>query len=160
MKKLFVLAVAAAVSMPAWAQAQYHRRHERDWEHSDRWDDRSERIRRVDRLIADAENRSDDFKNALRRALDHSRADGTYREHRMNAEARSLANAMDRMRDAWNNDRNLYRARTNLRSALLSGRSLQRQFGRFYLRSHVESEWSALRAELNRLAEVFEVDGI
>lgn len=164
MKKLYVLAMAAAILLPASLQAHYrdrdHRHHGRDWRRWRQWDDREERIGRLAAIIADCENRSDGFASALKRALDRSRLDGTFREHRLNSDARRLQRAMDRLRDSWNRDRDPYASRRNVNAAVSAGRNIERALPRFYGRRHIESEWSVLRAELNRLADAFEVTGI
>jgi hypothetical protein len=164
MKRFCVLAIAAAILLPASLQAQHRdhdRRHEgRDWSRWRQWDDREERMGRLAAIISDCENRSDDFASALRRALDRSRLDGTYREHRLNSDARSLQRAMDRLRDSWNKERDPYASRSNVRMAVSAGQSIERGLPRFHGRRHIESEWRVLRAELNRLAEAFEVSGL
>jgi hypothetical protein len=149
MKKLFVLATAAALFAPALVQAQHHH-----------WRNREERLARIDALVRDCENRSDTFKASLARALDHSRLDGSYREHRLNADARRLEQAMNVVREAWNRDRDVDRAKRHVRDAIYAGRDIERAMPRFYLRSYIESDWHMLRAELNRLAEIFDVAGI
>jgi hypothetical protein len=166
MRKHCVLAIAAALLLPASLQAQHYdrdrdRRHDRrDWSRWRQWDDRETHMGRLAAIISDCENRSDDFASALRRALDRSRLDGTYREHRLNSDARRLQRAMDRLRDSWNKDRDPYASRSNVRMAISAGRSIESGLPRFYGRRHIESEWRVLRAELNRLAEAFDVSGL
>jgi len=152
MRKLFVLAAAAALLAPALLNAQEYGHH--------RWRDRSERLARIDALVRDCENRTDSFKESLRRALDRSRLDGSYREHRLNADARRLEEAMNVVRDAWNHDRDVDRAKRHVRDAIFAGRDIERAMSRFYLRSYIESDWRMLRSELNRLADIFDVSGI
>ncbi len=155
MKRLFLL--AAVLLVPVCATAQ---RDDRDEYRHHRGRDRDERTGRIDAIVRDCEGRSNDFRDALRRALDHSRLDGSYREHRLNSDARRLEQAMNVVRDAWNHDRDVDRSRRHVRDAVSAGRDIERAMPRFYLRSYLESEWRALRSELNRLADIFEVSGI
>ncbi len=157
MKRLSLLAASAALLLPACVTAQPY---DRDHHRHGRWRDREERLARIDAIVRDCENRTDDFKSALARALDHSRLDGSYREHRLNSDARRLERAMNEVREAWNRDRDVDRARSYVRSSISAGRDIERALPRFYLRSHIESEWRMLRSELNRLAEIFETPGI
>ena len=157
MKRLRLLAAAAALFLPACVTAQPY---DRDHHRQGRWRDRDERLARVDAIVRDCENRTDDFKSALARALDHSRLDGSYREHRLNSDARRMERAMNEVREAWNRDRDVDRARAYVRRAISAGRDVDRALPRFYLRRHVESEWRVLRAELNRLADIFGVSGV
>jgi hypothetical protein len=152
MKKLLVLATVAALCGPAFVEAQEYRHHH--------WRDREERLARIDALVRDCESRTDTFKSSLRRALDHSRMDGSYREHRLNADARRLEEAMNVVRDAWNHDRDVDRAKRHVRDAIFAGRDIERAMPKFYLRSYIESDWRMLRSELNRLADIFDVSGI
>jgi HAMP domain-containing protein len=145
MRKLFLLALGVTLLLPASLLAQW-----RDHRH-----ERRESAGRTGAVIADAENRSDDFRRALRRALDHSRLDGTWREDRLNDDAKDLANAMDRLRDSWSRHHDTDRARRHVRDAIDAARSINRAMQRFYLREHVEREWRILRDELNRLADAF-----
>jgi len=155
MKRLLLLATVLLV--PAFATAQPYDRDEYRHHH---WRDRAERLARIDGIVRDCEGRSNDFRDALRRALDHSRLDGTYREHRLNSDASRLEHAMNVVRDAWNHDRDVDRSRRHVRDAVSAGRDIERAMPRFYLRSYLESEWRALRSELNHLADIFEVSGI
>jgi len=156
MKRLFVAATVAALLAPAYLKAQPYGD---DYRHY-RWRDREERRARIDGVVRDCEGRSNDFRDALRRALDHSRLDGSYREHRLNSDARRLEHAMNVVRDAWNRDRDVDRARAYVRDAVSAGRDIERALPRFYLRNYIESEWRALRNELNHLADIFDVSRI
>ena len=153
MKKIPMLVIAAATLLaPVALRAQHdswdHGR-ERDRHH----DDRAGRIAGV---IADLERRTDEFQVALRHALDRSALDGTRREDQLNRDAAKLAHAMDRLRDAWNADRDYERSRRLVGAAISAGQDINRSMQRHRLREHVQREWENVRAELNRLAEVFQ----
>jgi len=146
MKKVVMLVVMPAVMLlPLSTQAQY-----RDRRHDDEWGGR------ISSVITDCDHRTDDFKQALARALDRSRLEGSRREDELNADARQLARALDRLRDSWNHDHDRERSRRHVRSAISAGRDINRTMVRHELRGRVQGEWDALKTELNHLAEVFE----
>ncbi len=147
MNKLLVLAIAATLLLPSSTHAQYRR-------------DRDDRGPRISTVIDDCEQRTDDFKRALARALDRSVLDGSRREDELNADARQLARALDRLRESWNEDHDRERSRRNVRVAISAGRDINRTMMRHGLRGRVQDEWDALKAELNHLADVFEEPAI
>jgi hypothetical protein len=117
--------------------------------------DHDERRGRVAGIIADCERRTDEFKVALKRALDRSPLGGTRREDDLNRDAAKLERAMNRLRDSWNADRDFERSRKHLNVALSAGQDINRSMSRHRLRGNVQREWDVVRNELNRLAEVF-----
>jgi hypothetical protein len=139
MKKLIVLAVLLALVMPAWAQ--YH--HD------------SERHERIAGIIADCERRTDEFKVAFAHALDRSRVDGTYRERELNFDASRLENAMDALRQSWNRYHDYERSRDLVGAAISAAQDINRTLARHYLNSFVQEQWTVLRNEVDRLADVF-----
>jgi hypothetical protein len=154
MKKFGVVAIAAALLLPVGLNAQGDRR-DRDRRDRGGQGDQDERRGRVAGTIADLERRTNEFKDALRRALDHSRMDGTRREDELNRDASRLEHAANRLRESWNADRDFQRSRRNLAVAIAAGQDIQRTMARHRLRGNVQREWGAVRHELNRLAEVF-----
>jgi hypothetical protein len=157
MKKFGVVAIAAALLLPVGLNAQGDRRDRDRRDRGGQGDrrDQDERRGRVAGIIADLEHRTNEFKDALRRALDHSRMDGTRREDELNRDASRLEHAANRLRDSWNADRDFERSRRNLAVAISAGQDIQRTMARHRLRGNVQREWGAVRHELNRLAEVF-----
>ena len=63
---------------------------------------------------------------------------------------------MNRLRDAWNADRDYERSRRLVGAAISAGQDINRGLQRHRLREHVQREWEVVRAELNHLAEVFD----
>jgi hypothetical protein len=115
-----------------------------------------DRVGRIGGVVADLERRTDEFQVALRRALDHSDLRGSGREDQLNKDASQLARAMDRLKESWNRDHDQGRSRRNAAAAISAGRDLNRTMSRHRLRDSVQREWSAVRDELNRLAEAFD----
>jgi hypothetical protein len=164
MKKIGVVAIAVALLLPVGLNAQGYQR-DRDrrdrggpGDRRDQPGDRrgqDERRGRVAGVIADLERRTNEFRGALRRALDRSRLDQTRREDELNRDASRLEQAANRLRESWNADRDFDRSRRNLAVAISAGQDINRTMSRHRLRGDVQREWGAVRRELNLLAEVF-----
>ena len=157
MKMIGIATILAALVLPLGLNAQGNRG-DRDRHESGGRDDRrdqDERRGRVAGIIADCEQRTNEFTVALKRNLDRSPLDGTRREDRLNQNASKLEHAMNRLRDSWNADRDFERSRRHLRVALSAGQDIHRTMSKHQLRGHVQREWDVVRNELNRLAEVF-----
>ncbi|MCX6625776.1 MAG: hypothetical protein NTY38_32875 [Acidobacteria bacterium] len=158
MKMIGVVAIAVALLLAVGLDAQRNRdnRGRRDDNRGpgDRRDN-DDRRGRVAGIVADLERRTDEFKGALRRALDRSRMDRTRREDDLNREASKLERAANRLHESWNADRDFERSRRNLAMAISAGQDIQRAMSRHRLRGDVQREWSAVRRELNMLADVF-----
>jgi hypothetical protein len=115
-----------------------------------------DRVGRIGGVVADLERRTDEFQAALRRALDRSDLRRTGREDQLNRDAAQLARAMDRLKESWNRDHDQSRSRRNAAAAISAGRDLNRTMVRHRLRDSIQREWTAVRDELNRLAEAFD----
>jgi hypothetical protein len=109
----------------------------------------------VDRIIKRVETRSDEFKDAVDKALDRSRLDGTSREDNINEQVKELEKALDNLRsdfdrrDTWRETHN--EVRSVLRQADEVGRIVRRN--RFP--GNIQRGWTALRADLNTLAGIY-----
>ncbi|HLJ47245.1 MAG TPA: hypothetical protein VKU01_14610 [Bryobacteraceae bacterium] len=121
---------------------------------SGRIDPRDERIARV---VSDCDARADEFQRMFRRALDHSGYRGTMRQADLDRHADALSHAMRRVREAWNRERDPRRTRRYVEEAIDVSRDINRVMNnnRFYPELH--HRWDALRHDLNRLAEEFEL---
>jgi hypothetical protein len=149
MKRIGVAAIAVALLLPVGLNAQGYGRGPDDRR------DLEERRGRVAGIIGDLQRRTEEFKGALRRALDRSPMEGTHREDELNRDASKLEHATNRLRDSWNADRDFERSRRHLADALAAGQDINRTMSRHRLRGQVQHEWEGVRRELNRLAEVF-----
>ena len=146
MRRHLPLAVAFALVLPAIVNAQY-RRQERGFE-------------RISRVIADCEERTNIFKQQLRRALDHSAYDGTRREDELNRDAGRLERALNKIRESWNVDHNVGKTRVFVNEAITASQDINRTMVRRRLNPGVQRQWGVVRGELNRLADVFELPKI
>lgn len=114
----------------------------------------------VTRTINDCEDRTDDFRKTLRRALKDSRLDDTHREDELNRQADRLENALDRTGDAWNRDRNPSKARGHVQEALGAARDINATMRKWRLHPDTERDWSVVRSQLNLLARAFNLNDV
>ena len=109
----------------------------------------------VDRVIKRVEDRSDKFEKEFDKALDRSRLNNTRREDQLNDYAEDLEKATDELRrefdrgDAWAENK------AEVRKCLEIATKLNVAMRNRRLGPKVESTWSALRYELNTLADVY-----
>jgi hypothetical protein len=114
----------------------------------------------LSRVIADCEQRTNQFRVSLRAALDRSALNGTQREDELNVSAMRLERSMNLVREAWNRERDPGRTRRFVSDAIAVGQDINRTMVRRRLNPGVSRQWDAVRAELNRLAEAFELPRI
>ena len=112
---------------------------------------------RIARVVADCDARVDEFQRMFRRALEHSGYRGTLRQVDLDRHADQLANAMGRVREAWNRERDPGRTRHFVEEAINVSRAINRVMNenRFYPELH--RKWSIVRDEMNHLAEAFDL---
>lgn len=114
----------------------------------------------VDRIIKRVEDRSDKFEKEFDKALDRSRLNNTLREDQLNDYADDLEKATDELRrefdrrDAWADNK------TEVRKCLEIATKLNVAMRNRRLGPKVESTWSALRYELNTLADVYNLPAV
>jgi hypothetical protein len=121
---------------------------------------RDDRTGNISRVVADCEERTNQFRVSLRAALDRSALDGTRREDQLNVDAERLERAMNRVREAWNREHDPGRTRHFVSDAIAAGQDINRTMVRRRLNPDVQRQWDAVRGELNRLAEAFELPRI
>lgn len=114
----------------------------------------------VDRIIKRVEDRSDKFEKEFDKALDRSRLNNTLREDQLNDYADDLEKATDELRrefdrrDAWADNK------AEVRKCLEIATKLNVAMRNRRLGPKVESTWSALRYELNTLADVYNLPAV
>ena len=111
------------------------------------------KINETTQIINDCERRTNQFRRTLDKALarDNVRA-GQGREDQLNREAGQLHDAMARTGDTWNRDHDLNRARNNVTAAIVIARDIDKSMRNWSMGGDAESQWAAVRTELNRLA--------
>jgi hypothetical protein len=121
---------------------------------------RDGRTANISRVVADCEERTNQFRVSLRAALDRSALNGTRREDQLNVDAERLERSMNRVREAWNREHDPPRTREFVNDAISAGRDINRTMAARRLNPNVQRQWDAVRSELNRLAEAFELPRI
>lgn len=153
----FILAALFALVLPIAASAQgnydpygRNRDYPRNGNNSYGYNQRGLRdsVRRV-------KDRSNDFKKHIDSALDHSRYDGRRREDRINEEARDFQNAADRLKDRYNDGRNLNNSTEDARRLVQLGSRIDKFISRNPLDSRTTSDWAAIRQDLNVIANAY-----
>jgi hypothetical protein len=148
MKKYVWTSMAVALLLPGILAAQ------RDYP------PRGGRNENISRVVADCQDRAIQFRSSLRAALDRSALNGTQREDQLNVDAERLERAMNRVREAWNREHDPPKTRHFVEDSISAGQDINRTMVRRRLNPDVQRQWEAVRGELNRLAEAFELPRI
>jgi hypothetical protein len=150
MKKYVWTSMAVALLLPGVLAAQPQRG----------YPPRDGRTANISRVVNDCEERTNQFRVSLRAALDRSAINGTRREDQLNTDAERLERSMNRVREAWNREHDPPRTREFVNDAISAGRDINRTMVARRLNPDVQRQWDAVRNELNRLAEAFELPRI
>ena len=114
----------------------------------------------VNRVIKRVEDNVDKFKKEFDKSLDRSRLNNSQREDDLNAKARQLESATDELRrefdrrDAWIENRDEVRRCLNIATDINVAMRNRRLGGK------TESLWAKVRAELNTLAQIYNLPGV
>jgi hypothetical protein len=100
-------------------------------------------------------DRSDDFRKHLDQALDRSRYDGKNREDRINDVARDFRDAANRLKDHYDDGRNLNRSAEDARRLLQLGARIDRFITRNPLDGRIMSDWTIIRQDLRVIADIY-----
>jgi hypothetical protein len=114
----------------------------------------------VGQVIKNLEERVDVFINQFDKSLDHSKLNGTKREDNVNESARRLESATDELRrefdrhDTWQENRN------EVQKCLSAARDVNKTMRSRKLGAATETNWTAVRFELNTLAKIYNLSEI
>jgi hypothetical protein len=111
----------------------------------------------VDAVIHRVENRSDEFVQLFDKSLDRSRLDGTKREDELNKQAKRLENSLDDLRREFDRKESYVETRPEVRRTLDIAADINKTMRRRRMGGETERQWALLRAELNTLADVYEL---
>lgn len=109
----------------------------------------------VDKIIKRVEDRSDKFEKEFDKALDRSRLNNTRREDELNDYADDLEKATDELREEFDRRDAWAENKPEVRKCLEIATKLNVAMRNRRLGPKVENTWSALRYELNTLADVY-----
>ncbi|HYY55792.1 MAG TPA: hypothetical protein VE842_00600 [Pyrinomonadaceae bacterium] len=105
--------------------------------------------------IRRVKDRSDDFRDHLDSALDHSRYDDTRREDRINDVAREFEQAANRLEDRFDDGRDLNRSAGEAQRLLQIGSRIDNFMSRNRLDGRVVSDWAQIRQDLRVIASAY-----
>ena len=144
-------AAILALCLPAAAAAQWGRYPQ------DRYPDDRGYGRYDDRGLRDSANRLDrlskDFERDVDRALDHSRANGTDREDRVNDQVHQFRNAVRDFKSRVGNGRDLNRSANEARRMMQEAQDVDRIARR--LDGRTSSQWYQIQQELRYISNVY-----
>jgi hypothetical protein len=156
-----IAAALLALCLPIMASAQGNYdpwNRDRDYRR-DRRNDNNNRygydVRTLRDSIRRVKDRSDDFRDHLDSALDHSRVDGTRREDGINDIARDFERAAARLNDRFDNGRDLNRSTNEARRLLEIGSRIDQFMSRGRLNGRVQSDWAQIRQDLRVIASAY-----
>ncbi|MGA9767993.1 MAG: hypothetical protein WBV94_03065 [Blastocatellia bacterium] len=129
-----------AMAVPSFAQ----------WRGSSRYNRGS-----IDRLIRQAESRSNQFVAVFDRALDRSRLEGTIREDRLNERAAELERQLNVARGELDRSTNHWAIRSAISNALDVAQNINTVMRRRQLTPNAERQWMLLKSDMNRLAVAY-----
>jgi hypothetical protein len=118
-------------------------------------------IQQTTNTINDCEKRTNKFRKTLDKALarDNVRA-GQGREDQLNNDANRLENQLDKVGDSWNKNHSIDQTRQHVSVAIAIANDINKAMRNWKMGGDAESEWAAIRGELNRLAQTFGVPKI
>lgn len=138
---LSVTSLGLALVTPASAQGRYRGR---AYTKSD-----------VDRVIRRVEERADAFVKLFDNALDRSSLNGSESEDRLNDRAKDLEKELDELREDFDRRDTWRETRGRVEDVLREAGAINSVMNRRRLNSRVETNWRLLRADLNRLAGIY-----
>lgn len=111
----------------------------------------------VEQIIKRVEERSDEFRKVVDRSLDRSALDGTNREDNINEQVKELENAIDKLRSDFDRAQTWQESRSQVQRVMNEADEVNGivRRGRWRRGGPVKSAWAQVRADLNRLAGVY-----
>ena len=111
----------------------------------------------VDRIIKRVEDRSDAFQKMVDRNLDRSRLNGSKREDNINDQVKDLEKALDDLRREFDRKDSFRETRREVERVMSEADEVNALMKRLRFDASVEREWQLVKADLNKLAGVFEL---
>ncbi len=109
----------------------------------------------VDRIIKRVEERGDAFRKAVDRHLDRSRLDDTKAEDRINRQVKQLEEALDELRSEFDRRDRWQETRANVEKVIGEANEINALMRNGRFGPAIEREWTLLRADLNKLAGIY-----
>jgi hypothetical protein len=105
-------------------------------------------------LLSRIDKQSEVFRGSLKHAMNNSRLDGTKREDRINDFVKDFTEATERLKHRYGDKRT---ASSDVEEVLNRAARIDDFMTRHQLSPKAESDWAALRANLDSLAEAYNV---
>ncbi|KXK05469.1 MAG: hypothetical protein UZ17_ACD001000659 [Acidobacteria bacterium OLB17] len=144
---LFVVAICAAVIMPAVANAQLR--------NQNRYSKRN-----VSDIIKRLEDSSDKFSRDFDRALDKSNINNTPLEREYQGYVDDFEDAVDRLRENFDRSRNWWEVRSDVQDAVQKARPVNDIMVKLPFQRDVERQWRTMRNDLNKVADTYDLPGL
>ena len=111
----------------------------------------------VERIIKRVEERSDAFRRVVDRSLDRSAINGTNREDNINEQIKELETAIDTLRRDFDRAQTWEETRSQVQRVMNEADEVNGivRRGRWRRGGPVKAEWALVRADLNRLAGIY-----
>ena len=111
----------------------------------------------VERIIKRVEERGDAFREVVDRSLDRGALDGTNREDNINRQVKELETAIDDLRKDFDRAQTWEETRSQVQRVLNEADEVNVivRRGRWRRGAPVKAEWSLVRADLNKLAGIY-----
>lgn len=111
----------------------------------------------VNRIIVRVEERSDAFRKSVDNNLDRSRLDDTRREDRINNQVKQFETALDELRREFDRRDTFREVRREVERVMRQSDEINALLRNSRFSPVVEQQWRLLRADLNRLAGIYEL---
>jgi hypothetical protein len=109
----------------------------------------------VERLIKDVEQSSKEFQRDFDTWLDRSSLDGQEKEDRYNKQVKDLTSALSTLRSNFDRRNDWWLARSDMQRVLNAATAVNSALSDRQVRGSLNRQWGALRRNLNRLADAF-----
>jgi biopolymer transport protein ExbB/TolQ len=109
----------------------------------------------VDRIIHNAENRSDDFVGTFDHALNRSRLNGSDREDQLNRRAKDLERAFDDLRREFDRHESYLETRNEASRCINIATDINVALRNNRFNERTERSWAVLWNEMDTLAQVY-----
>jgi hypothetical protein len=150
MNQRYSIALMSALLLAGTASAQYGPGRGRDYSSPS-----GRRGGDIARVVRDLDERTSVFERSFRHALERSDYRGSYRQDELVRHANALDQSVSRVRESWNRGHNVEKTRHFVDEAIHASRSINSVMNRNRFYPGLQEQWSAVRGELNRLAEAF-----
>ncbi|MBC8031451.1 MAG: hypothetical protein H7Z16_15185 [Pyrinomonadaceae bacterium] len=111
----------------------------------------------VEQIIRRVEERSDAFRKVVDRSLDRGALNGTNREDNINQQVKELENAIDQLRKNFDRSQTWEDSRSQVQRVMNEADEVNAMVrrGRWRRGGPVKAEWALVRADLNKLAGIY-----